>query len=478
MRILVVGAGIAGLAAARALTRAGQAVEVVERAAGPDRGGAGLYLPGNAVRALRRVGLDELAAEPIRAQRILDHRGRLLTDVDLPSFWGPAGPCVGMLRADLHRALAAGVRVGYGLEPVGLDRRPDAVTVRLSDGSRREVDLVVGADGIRSAVRGLLGDSRPPRRVGQLSWRFLVELAGVHAWTVLLGRGRSFLLVPVGGGRVYCYADATDAAPDQLHKLFAGFADPVPAALDRLADPYVGWIEEAPPARPAERVVLVGDAAHATAPNMAQGAAMAVEDALVLAEELGSADGSTARSARSATRWPRSPPAGGRGPTGSAIGRTAGTGPAGCPRRSGTRPCGWPASGSTAPTTARCSASRSGSEPQPSLGGVLGEQPDGAADAGAVVGAVAERVLHQVLLVVALGVVERPDRLDRRGDRPVAGVGQLLLERVPGRLGRRLLLLVGVVDRRPVLRADVVALPHPLRRVVRLPEHLQQLLVR
>ena len=118
MRILVVGAGIAGLAAARALTRAGQAVEVVERAAGPDRGGAGLYLPGNAVRALRRVGLDELAAEPIRAQRILDHRGRLLTDVDLPSFWGPAGPCVGMLRADLHRALAAGVRVGYGLEPV------------------------------------------------------------------------------------------------------------------------------------------------------------------------------------------------------------------------------------------------------------------------------------------------------------------------------------------------------------------------
>ena len=62
MRILVVGAGIAGLAAARALTRAGQAVEVVERAAGPDRGGAGIYLPGNAVRALRRVGLDELAA--------------------------------------------------------------------------------------------------------------------------------------------------------------------------------------------------------------------------------------------------------------------------------------------------------------------------------------------------------------------------------------------------------------------------------
>ncbi len=297
MRILVIGAGIAGLATARALGRAGLAPEVVDRAPGPAAGGAGLYLPGNATRALGRLGLDRLDAAPIRAQRILDHRGRVLTEVDLAPFWAPCGPCVGMPRAALHRALSAGVQVGYGLEPTAVEPGPDAVTVRLSDGSRREADLVVGADGIRSGVRALVGDGRAPRRVGQLSWRFLVELAGVDAWTVLLGSGTSFLLVPVGAGRVYCYADADTAAgpeataPGRLRELFGGYADPVPAALDRLGDPraaYVSWIEEAVPPEPTSgRVVLVGDAAHATAPNMAQGAAMAAEDALVLAEELG-----------------------------------------------------------------------------------------------------------------------------------------------------------------------------------------------
>lgn len=313
--VVVVGAGIAGLAAGLALRRAGAAVEVVERADGPDRSGAGLYLPGNATRALRRLGLDldGLGGAVISRQRFCDHRGRVLADVDLASVWDGCGPCLGVPRAALHRALldVAGVPVTFGVTATGLARSPGGVAVELSDGSRREAELLVGADGLRSTVRGLLGDATPPHPLGQRSWRFVVEQPGVDAWTVLLGRGRTFLLVPVGGHRVYCYADVAMAGADgpaDLRELFAGFAHPVPAVLahPEAGSAHVAPIAEVRAAPPASgRIVLIGDAAHATSPNMAQGAAMAVEDALVLAEEGAARPLSEALAAFAARRAPR-----------------------------------------------------------------------------------------------------------------------------------------------------------------------------
>jgi FAD-dependent urate hydroxylase len=144
------------------------------------------------------------------------------------------------------------VRLGHTIR--SLERLDGPVQVTFDDGSSGEFDLVVGADGLRSSVRRLTVDDRPPIPVGQHSWRFLAACPPqTITWTVMLGRGTSFLTVPVGGGLVYCYADisATDK-PDGdpvgwLRERFAGFAAPVPQLLDLLEDPariHVAPIEQ------------------------------------------------------------------------------------------------------------------------------------------------------------------------------------------------------------------------------------------
>jgi FAD-dependent urate hydroxylase len=297
-RILVVGAGLAGLALARALRRAGFDPEVIERAERWDGGGTGMYLPANGVRALRTLGLEAAVAAraaPIPRQRLLDHRGRLLAEIDLRELWGDVGACVALPRADLHQVLRDGVPVRMGRTVTSLERVDGPVAVRFDDGGDGEYDLVVGADGLHSGIRRLAGDRRPPVAVGQQSWRWLSEPDGppeVTTWTVLLGRGASFLTVPMGGGAVYCYADTTGGNGDgdpvgRLRERFAGFAAPVPGLLAQLHDP--ARIHAAPIQQVAAEqwgrgaVVLVGDAAHGMSPNMAEGASLAFEDALVLA---------------------------------------------------------------------------------------------------------------------------------------------------------------------------------------------------
>ena len=297
-RVLIVGAGIAGLALAQALRRRDIAAEVVERMPMWETSGAGLYLPGNSVRALDELGIwGKLAvgANPIVRQRFLDHRGRLLADIDVRSYWDGVAACVAIRRAALHEALRAGneVPIRLGLSVTGLDDDGQSKRVRFSDGSTGTYDLVVGADGVHSTVRSLALGGRPARAVGQASWRFVADgFPEIADWTVMLGRGRVFLTVPLGEGSVYCYADvdsseAADAGRAEWRGLFVDLADPVPRLLRYADNAYFAPIEEvAPPAWTAGRVVLIGDAAHASSPNMAQGAAMALEDALVLADLL------------------------------------------------------------------------------------------------------------------------------------------------------------------------------------------------
>jgi FAD-dependent urate hydroxylase len=308
LRILVVGAGIAGLGAARALRQRGFAADIVERDPAWAHTGAGIYLPGNAVRALRALGLESAVAERgslISHQRLCDHRGRLLADIDLAALWGDVGPCLALHRADLHAVLASHrdpvpVRMGVSLH--GLGRQDETVTVEFDDGSAGRYDLVLGADGVHSQVRRLVVGADLVRPVGQVAWRFVTTCPPeITTWTVLLGRDVTFLAVPIGRGQVYCYCDTPagslprpegDDLSERLAELLAGFADPVPAILDTLGPDsavHLGPIEEVTLDQwSSGPVLLIGDAAHATSPNMAEGAAMALEDGLVLAECLAS----------------------------------------------------------------------------------------------------------------------------------------------------------------------------------------------
>jgi 2-polyprenyl-6-methoxyphenol hydroxylase-like FAD-dependent oxidoreductase len=304
-RILIVGAGVAGLALGRALRQQGVAVEIVERRDAWEIVGAGIFLPANGSRALRALGLLDAVgarARTIRRQRFLDHHGRLLVDLDMHALWGDVGPCLALSRSALHDALLDGAReapLRMGTTVAAFDQDDGGVSVTFSDGSHGRYDLVVGADGIHSATRRLVFGGRPPSYVGQVSWRCIVPApVAIDHWTALLARGRTFLMLPLPGEQVYCYGDRSAARAEvpegdgagRFRALFRDFAAPVPQLLDGIsgATPLFGSpieeVDQVPWVR--GRVVLIGDAAHATSPNMAEGACLALEDALVLSRAL------------------------------------------------------------------------------------------------------------------------------------------------------------------------------------------------
>ena len=301
-RILVVGAGLAGLALARALGRAGFAPELIEREAGWEAAGTGMYLPANGVRALGALGLEEAVAAraaPITHQRLLDHHGRLLAEIDLDGLWGDVGACLALPRADLHQVLRDGVAVRMGRTIASLEHLDGPVEVTFDDGRQDSYDLVVGADGLRSTVRRLAVDPHPPVPVGQHSWRFLAPCPPQDHH--LDGHARPGRLVPDHPHRRRAGSTATPTSPPTptapAHRPATRWpgcgsgspASPPPSqsCWTSVQDPtqvHAAPIEQVA----AERwgrgaVVLVGDAAHAMSPNMAQGAALAFEDALVLA---------------------------------------------------------------------------------------------------------------------------------------------------------------------------------------------------
>jgi 2-polyprenyl-6-methoxyphenol hydroxylase-like FAD-dependent oxidoreductase len=301
-RVLVVGGGIAGLAVAAALRPLAVPVTVFERHQSTGTAaGLGLNLPGNAIAALQALGLgdavDRLGA-PVRCREYRNQRGRLLFAVDETAFWGVAAQPRCVVRAELHTALLGMIGPGVvrnGAAVADVTTTAGGARLTLTDGATATGGLVIGADGVRSVVRDRLSGGHSVRAalLSQASWRFVTANPGVDCWTAWTGGPGTILVIPLARDRLYGWLSPTSDAQSfsQAADRFAGFpatvAEVLATAAAEAVPPFGSPLEEVRPAAwTTGRGILIGDAAHATAPVWAQGAALAVEDALAVADVL------------------------------------------------------------------------------------------------------------------------------------------------------------------------------------------------
>jgi 2-polyprenyl-6-methoxyphenol hydroxylase-like FAD-dependent oxidoreductase len=315
-RVLIVGGGITGSVAAIALAQRGVETELAEiHDVWTAGAGHGITLQGNALRSFRLIGVWEevrAAGYPFDSVRLSTADGTPIVEVPTPRTGGPDMPAtMGALRSDLQRILAAavyaaGVKVRLGTTIADWSNEPSGVDVTFTDGSSGRYDLVIGADGIRSALRARLGIETAPEPTGMAIWRILAERGPGMTCSELFYGGPQYKAgySPISDSQVYAYllvADTHSAGPGNrrpgavLRELAAGYAgrwgpiresitDDTPVNFSRIESLLVPdpWYQN--------RVILIGDAVHACPPLIAQGAAMCTEDAIVLASLLTSVD--------------------------------------------------------------------------------------------------------------------------------------------------------------------------------------------
>jgi 2-polyprenyl-6-methoxyphenol hydroxylase-like FAD-dependent oxidoreductase len=311
--VLVVGAGLAGAATAIRLAEAGVAVDLAEIKPDVAALGSGITLQGNALRELRALGVwDRVRAAgypfDVTGIRAPDPAGTVVAEIPDARTGGPDLPAVmGMPRPDLARILAdravqVGVKLRLSTTHSGLRQDADGVDVTFADGSTGRYDLVVGADGVKSATRRALGVELETRPVGMGIWRAFGPRPASVTRTDLYYGGPSFIAgyCPTGENSLYAYIvePAQDrsalGAEEQLatmKELSLPYHGPWDEIRETLTDPErvnYTWFEThvLPAPWNRGRVVLIGDAAHTCPPTLAQGGAQALEDAAVLSDLL------------------------------------------------------------------------------------------------------------------------------------------------------------------------------------------------
>jgi 2-polyprenyl-6-methoxyphenol hydroxylase-like FAD-dependent oxidoreductase len=314
--VAIVGGGIGGMTLAVALRQKGVRVRVIEKCRPEDQLGTGINLQNNALRALRDVGvLRDCVARGYGWNTVTncDGRGNVVHRVNLPWADTPEMPgALGIMRTDLADVLAdhavkAGAELTYGMTVEDLDQSDDRmVSLKLSDGTSIDADLVVAADGVYSGIRRrAFGDDHVPSYAGQGVWRYtLPRPADRDGFTLFrTANGETVGCLPLSNELCYYFYLESSVErprlseqdlPDALAERLSAFEVPeLEAAVAAIHDghhisfrPFDVLLMPQPWHR--GRVVLLGDAAHSLTPQLTSGGGMAVEDAVVLAEELAS----------------------------------------------------------------------------------------------------------------------------------------------------------------------------------------------
>ena len=310
-KALIIGGGFSGMSAAIELRKLGVDVDLVEIDPGWRSYGAGITVSGPTLRAFETIGIFEEVAKQGALTDGFDTftaDGHLIATLPTPRCAGSDVPGTGgIMRPVLAKILAeatrkSGTNVRLDCTFTDIDDQDDRVVVAFTDGSRKTYDFVVGADGLFSATRrALFPDAPKPRYTGQGVWRAVAPRDGIERAGMSLGKHTKAGFNPVSDDEIYLFVTedrpTNTRVPDaelvpQLRALLAEFSFPV---IRRIADslgaeslicyrPLEGLLLPQPWYR--GRVLLIGDAAHATTPHLASGAGIGVEDAVVLAEEV------------------------------------------------------------------------------------------------------------------------------------------------------------------------------------------------
>lgn len=315
-KILVIGGGAAGSAVTILLRRAGLTVDLIEaRDDWNATAGSGITLQGNALRVLRELGVweqVEASGFGFGSVGITAPDGTVLHAQDDLRTGGDDLPAtVGMQRPRLQRILIDAVRVGGATVRLGttaeiLDQDTDGVRVRLSDGTEHRYDLVVAADGLGSRTRAAIGITDKPEPTGMAIWRVAAPRPAGVVRTDLAYGGPAYIAgyCPTSETTLYAYVveanrDRASIPPesyaDEMRRLASSYGGCWPEITEHITDPAkvnYTWFDRllVEGSWHRGRVVLVGDAAHCCPPTLAQGAALSLEDAWVLAQMLTGSD--------------------------------------------------------------------------------------------------------------------------------------------------------------------------------------------